>query len=229
MRYEVILLDADGTLLDFSKAEEHAFSAAMARAGLPRTKGDFALYHAVNEGLWEALERGEITKERLKTERFARTLSRLSLHADCAALSRAYLEALGESHVLLPGALELCRTLQTQGRALYIATNGIGEVQHRRFAACGLGAYISGLFISEELGYEKPAAGFFDAVFARIGPEKRVQAAILGDSLSSDMQGGKNAGIFTCWFNPTGAPCVKPALCDAQIASLDEFPRILGL
>ena len=228
MRYDILLLDADGTLLDFEVAESGAFSSTMQRHGFARTPGDYDMYRAINKGLWEALERGETTQQRLKVERFARLFARLGYRADCEGFHRDYMDALSEGHALMPGALALCAALARRGR-LYIATNGVAATQRRRLAACGLAEYITDVFISEELGAHKPDAAFFDALFARLGYPERERAVILGDSLSSDMQGGRNAGIATCWYNPQGLPCERPALCDGQITALEEFPAFLGL
>lgn len=226
--YDIILLDADQTLFDFHLAERGAFLSAMGRLGLP---GEELLprYVEINEGLWRALERGEITQETLKIERFRLLFAELGVSHDPAACSRVYLNALGDGCYLLPGAQALCEALAAAGRRLYIATNGIGAVQRRRLACSAICAYIDDIFISEELGSHKPEPDYFDKLFARLGDPDRGRAILLGDSIASDMRGGRAAGIATCWLNPAGLPCPEPALCDYEIRALEGFlPIALG-
>lgn len=229
MHYDIILLDADGTLLDFGRAETQAFERTMAQFGLDSSSDTHLLYHVINEGLWKKLETGEMNQKLLKTERFRLLFERMNVFADCEAVSRVFLHALGDGGFTLPGAEELCKTLHNAGCKLYIATNGVAETQHRRLALSGLEPYLSGLYISEEMGAHKPHAAYFDQLFADIGNPHRSRAIILGDSLSSDMRGGKNAGIATCWFNPYHMENVKPELCDTEIDVLGAFiPLVLG-
>lgn len=228
-RYNTILLDADGTLLDFGRAETQAFERSMAQFGLDGGSDTHLLYHVINEGLWKKLETGEMNQELLKTERFRLLFERMNVFADYEAVGRAFLYALGDGGFPLPGAEELCKTLYSAGCKLYVATNGVAETQHRRLALSGLEPYLSGLYISEEMGAHKPHAAYFDKLFADIGSPDRSRAIILGDSLSSDMRGGKNAGIATCWFNPYHMENGQPDLCDHEIDVLGAFiPLVLG-
>lgn len=226
-RYDIILMDADGTLLDFGRAEAQAFQRTMAHYGLDGSRENHLLYHVINEGLWKKLERGETDQESLKTERFRLLFERMGVTADCEAFAHDFLGALGDGGFIIDGADELCKTLHTMGCKLYIATNGVAATQRSRLSLSGLEPYIDELFISEELGCHKPDPQYFNQLFARLGNPPRSSAILLGDSLSSDMKGGKNAGISTCWFNPYHLENPDPALCGSEIQSLDEFAAIV--
>lgn len=243
MRYDTILLDADGTLFDFDRAEREAFQKVFTAYGLPADAGLLARYMEINEKLWRELEEGLIEKERLKTLRFSRIFAwmvesgrygeeaRLRLAGvDVAAFSEDYLTFLGQGNFLLPGALELCRDLSRQS-ALYIVTNGISRVQISRFEASRIRPYIRRLFISESVGASKPQQAYFDYVFRELGldtPAKLSRTIILGDSLTSDMAGGISAGIDTCWYSPDGPPPGReiPAVT-WRIRNLAEFRDIV--
>ncbi|WP_312642692.1 YjjG family noncanonical pyrimidine nucleotidase [Hydrogenoanaerobacterium sp.] len=227
MNYDIILMDADETLFDFEQAEAHAFRHAMEEFHLPYHEEDRLLYRTVNQSLWDALERGETTQDALKVERFRLLFEQLGFTVDCEAFNHTFLNALSDGYFTIDGAAQLCKTLHEAGCKLYIATNGIGTTQRKRLAHSDIHSYISDLFISEELGFHKPRAEFFDALFAKLEITDRSRAILLGDSLTSDMQGGKNAGISTCWFNPRRTPCPKPQLCDSEIHTLTQFIAIV--
>ena len=221
-RYPVYLLDADETLFDFQKAEREALRKVFAGYGVPFSEDVLLQYRRINEALWRALERGETTKERLQTERFSRLFQELSLNLDSVRIgAEEYPDALAEGNFLLPDALETCRKLAEES-TLYLTTNGITRVQKRRLRESELAPYISGIFVSEEAGAAKPQSAYFDYVAEKIGLTDRSCALIVGDSLTSDIAGGANAGIDSCWFNPTGKPCgaVRPTW---EIRSLREL------
>ena len=226
MRYDLVLMDADDTLFDYPRAAQQALEGTCRLHGLPFDDAVLARYHRINDALWKRHERGEVTQERLRTERFDTLAAELGTAANSAAMNRDYSRLLGEGAFLLPGALELCRALAPLC-PLYIVTNGLSDTQHRRLAKSGLSPYLSGMFISEEVGYQKPRPEFFDAVFAAVGLADRRRAVILGDSQTSDMQGGKNAGIDTCWFAPPEAE--DRVGCTWRVSRLEDFlPIVTG-
>lgn len=229
MNYDIILMDADDTLFDFEKAEEFAFRRAMQEFRLPYSEDHRQLYRKINQNLWEALERGETTQNDLKVDRFCQLFEQLGYMVDCQGFNHHFLNALSDGYFTFDGAAELCKTLYEKGCKLYIATNGIGTTQRKRLAYSDICSYIADIFISEELGYHKPRGEFFDALFEKLDITDRSRAILLGDSLTSDMQGGKNAGIKTCWYNPKYKPYSSQELCDNEIHSLTEFiPIITG-
>jgi 2-haloacid dehalogenase len=209
--YDLILLDADGTLFDFDAAAAAAFRATSTEAGIGTAaveEGLFQRYLEINHALWAALERGEIDKESLKAERFRRLFAERTIAADAVAFSGRYLDHLAEGVQLLEGAEAFVRTLAGTGVDLAIVTNGISSVQRGRFFRSPLAALIPHFFISEELGAEKPAAEFFAEAFRRLDrPVTRKEGVIvMGDSWSADIAGALGFGLDALWFNPARKP-----------------------
>lgn len=228
-RYPIVLLDADGTLLDFEDAETQALRRTFQDHGLTLTEELDARYQCINKGLWAEFEQGLIDKQTLLDSRFTRLFAEFGIQEDGVAFNREYLYNLGYGSKLLPQALELCQTLSPFCR-LYILTNGVSDTQRRRLEASGLMPYLSGRFVSEDAGYQKPLPGFFDYTFARIPDFDPNQAVMVGDSLTSDMQGAANAGIPGCWFAPGGQTDTRGVLVRWRITQLlDLVPLVWGL
>lgn len=222
-RYAIYLLDADNTLFDFGKAEKNAFRRTFeALSGRPCTEELYACYSRLNSALWEALERGEITKPQLQQTRFARFLREQGLSGDGDAWNEAYLDRLAEGNFLFDGAEETCRRLSAHA-PLYIATNGVTRVQKRRLRESAIAPYVSGIFVSEEAGAEKPSRIYFAHVFRQLGQPPREKVLMVGDSLTSDMTGGRNYGIDTCWYNPKEKPLPGDCAVTWQIARLSDL------
>lgn len=226
-KYKTLLFDADNTLFDFTSAERIALSATLQAFGITPTPALVAAYSRINDEMWHMLERGEISKEALRTARFVSFCREFGFSVDCDAMARTYLAQLSTQTVLIDGALEVCRTLSTDCR-LYIVTNGIKSVQTGRFAASALKAYFSGVFISEEIGFEKPHRGYFEEIARKIPDFERESTLLIGDSLSSDIKGGADYGLDTCWFNPQGKAAPVGLSITYQIAALRELlPLVL--
>lgn len=225
-RFDIVLLDADETIFDFKKAEAHSFEGMLNTFGVEYTQERLTLYSAINQKLWKALERGEVTRERLKSLRFEEFFSAIGVEdIDCVAVNDIYLENLSRSPFLLDGAEEFVEKLSKYCK-IYLATNGLTKAQTGRFAQSEVKDYIDGLFISEQIGYKKPDKEFFDYIFDELGVTDKERVIILGDSLTSDMQGGKNAGITTCLFSRDGNH-PDSDLCDYTISDYNEFFDIL--
>ena len=226
MPYSIALFDADNTLLDFTRAEHDAICACLAARGLDNSEETVSVYSAINDGHWKRLERGETTRDRLKVERFADFFATVGYNGDPVQMARDYESTLGKQTHLLEGALELIQGLYGKCR-LYIVTNGITAVQKNRFGACPLAPYFEHCFISEQMGCAKPEKRFFDGVAAAIPDFDPKEAIVIGDSLSSDIQGGINAGLDTCWYNPKGknAPAHMPITY--TVRDLAEIREIL--
>ncbi len=224
MKYPIILLDADDTLLDFAASEDAALGDMLASHGLPNTPAVRQRYSEINARHWKRLERGEITREELKVSRFRELFAELGADADPAACNADYMARLGGYSIPLPGAEDLCRRLAKHHR-LYIVTNGSSSVQHRRLGASAILPYIQKVYISEEIGAQKPSEAYFDAVFADLGNPPREDIIIFGDSQTSDMLGGKNAGITTCWFNPKGKD--PTGEWDYTVTRLEDFLSVV--
>ena len=227
MKYDVVFLDADQTLFDFHRAEHDALRSTCLMHAFPFREEVYAAYHEINDALWKQFERGQITQPTLRIQRFEELGNRFQQTIDPRQFQTDYAKSLGSCSYLLPGALTLCRILSNHC-PLYILTNGSADTQHSRLSHSEIAPYITRMFISEELGYQKPQKAFFDAVFAQLPPFERSRAILLGDSPSSDMAGGRNAGIATCWFHPDNTTGLQVD-CDYQITTLEAFvPIVLG-
>ena len=220
-----VFLDLDDTILDFHKAEDVAIEKTFADFGIPATAENKALYSKINKGCWEALERGEITRTRLRSLRFERFFEAIG-HVWMPGVHEVYENYLSQGHYFLPGAEALLETLYKKYK-LYLATNGIAAVQAGRVASAGIAKYFAARFVSEEVGFNKPSLEYFDACFAAIDGFSRDEAVIVGDSLTSDILGGVNAGIKTVWFNIRHAENKGDIRPDAEIATLDALPGVL--
>ena len=227
MPYPYLLFDADNTLFDFDQAERNAHLLLCRAHGLAFSEEGYQLYHKCNADLWRDFDRGLCTKEYLLVERFRRYLAITGERADPEALNRDHLRALGEGAMLLPGAEELCRVLSRDHR-LYLLTNAVASVQKTRFANSAIAPYFQGAFISEEVGVGKPDPAYFDYVFHAVPGLARDNALVIGDSLSSDIQGANNAGLPCCWFNPRGLPRPGHLRIDYEIRALEELLPIVS-
>ena len=222
-----VLFDVDDTLLDFGKAESAAIGKTFERIGIPVTEELIRRYSEINAQQWARFERGEISRERLLTERFDILFSELGLHnipSEMAQASYEYL--LGIGHYFVDGAEALLEALKDKYE-LYIVSNGNASVQDRRLKSAGIIPYFRDIFISERVGFNKPSAEFFDACFERIPGFEKDKAIIVGDRLSSDILGGINAGVKTCWFNPKGEAPDPDIPADYEIKQLSELPALL--
>lgn len=222
-----VFLDLDDTILDFQKSERVAIRKTFEILGVPHSPEVIERYIEINVSLWQALERGELTREGVLHGRFERLYGELGITRSAKESQLLYQSLLAKEYDFLPGGKELLLALKESGKyRLYMATNGIPEVQEPRIEKSGVGEFFDGVFISEKIGYQKPDKRFFDACFERIEGFKREEAIIVGDSLSSDIKGGINAGILTCHFNPHDKPYsqIKP---DYKITNLSELIPLL--
>ena len=228
IRYPFVLLDADNTLYDFDAAEHKALHKVLSERGYTPDRETVEIYLGINTALWEAFARGEVEQEFLLVERFRRFVERMGGSHDPVQFNADYLQALSTNADLIPGAVEFCRHLAELGCVLAIVTNGAAIAQRGRFVASGLGEYIPRLFISQELGVNKPDPRFFDHVCQQLGITDRSLAVVVGDSLSSDILGGNRAGIDTVWYNPHNTERKGPAQPTYTVMSFAEIERIIA-
>ncbi len=226
--YKYLLFDADNTLFDFNKAERAAFL-SLSRVSPDVFKDEhYESYHKINDSMWKSLERGEITKSHLKTLRFQKLYESFGHSADPEFVShtaKEYESALGNGRFLIDGATEILEYLFPNYK-IHIITNGLKEVQTNRFVGSGIEKYISTLFISEEIGYEKPDERFFNTVFDSIGDFDKRKYLVIGDSLSSDIKGAVSYGIDCVHFDPKGNGSAEFAV-NYSIQKLNELKNIL--
>ena len=223
-----VFFDIDDTLLNFKKAEFEALSKTLRQLGIEPDSAMIERYSAINSAQWEKLERGELTRGQVLISRFELFFSEYGIGASAAEAQEKYEYLLGVGHWFIDGAPELLEALSGKYR-LYIASNGTKSIQDRRIASAGIGKYFDRIFVSELIGAEKPQRAFFEYCFSQIPDFRREETIMVGDRLSSDILGGINAGILTCWFNPGALPARADIRHDYEIRCLAELPRILDM
>lgn len=227
MDYEIIFFDVDDTLLDFGVTEKNALHNTFMEFGFPTGLVDYRTsYKEMSKGLWEDLEQGRTTLAELAVERFRRLFLAHELDIDADAFGKAYLGYLGQETHLIEGAVELCNRLDDY--RLAIITNGFAAVQKARIGNSPLRHTFEHIIISEEVGIQKPDKGIFDYAFSKLGITDKTKVLMVGDSLTSDMQGGINYGIATCWFNPQGKPNHLGSKPTYEIRELVDLLEIVG-
>lgn len=226
MKYKILLLDADDTLLDFKKTEEYALSYTFEKYGISFTEQVRSTYKTINHKLWASFEAGEITKDMILARRFRNTFAALGIQGEFMGFEEEYQLALGRGGFLIPEAMEVCQKLSESCR-LYIVTNGVQATQDSRMKLSGLLPYIQNVFVSETTGYQKPQREYFEYVFSRISDFDPTQTLMIGDSLGSDMKGGCNAGLDVCWYNPDGKPNGAKIPLTYEIRNLKELYDIV--
>lgn len=224
--FEFLFLDLDDTILDFQKAERIAISKTIREYGLEPTEEVLHRYHLINKWHWEQLELGKMTREDVLRNRFGALFAEFGVAADAEGCARAYEKNLSVGHWFLPGAEETVEALSKTHR-LFLASNGTASVQKGRMTSANLYRFFERVFVSQEIGHNKPSAAYFAGCFAQIPDFDPRKAMIVGDSLSSDIKGGINAGIATCWVNPTHAPGRADIRPDYEIEYLHQLPALL--
>lgn len=233
MAIKILLWDIDGTILNFEKAEEAAIRKGFEENNLGVcTDQMLADYKQINKGYWEALERGEMTKEQILIGRFVEFFTKYNLDTSKADIfNKGYQVDLGDTICFNDDAYDLLVQLNKKYKQ-YAVTNGTAVAQHRKIDRSGIGEILEKCFISEEVGYEKPSEKFFEAVFEEIKKNeaatvKRDEILIIGDSLTSDIKGGNNCGIKTCWYNPNHAGNESELRIDYEIDNLQQLLKFL--
>lgn len=227
-RYDTVLFDADNTLFDFDRAEREALCQVLARRGYETGEAVLHCYMEENRALWRQFDRGEITRDFLGPERFRRFMARVGGTHDPEEFNRDYLQTLARSSQLLPGAEALCRRLAPHCR-LVIVTNGMTLAQTGRVEGSAIRDCISGLFISEAMGCQKPERAFYEQVYAALGLTRAdlPRTIMVGDSLTSDILGGIHGGIDTLWYNPKHLPPDPEIVPTYEAADFETVEGIL--
>ena len=224
--FEILFLDLDDTILDFHKAERIAIAKTIRDFGVEPTEEILQRYHVINKWHWEQLELGKLTRGEVLENRFSVLFSELGVDVDTTACARAYEKNLSIGHYFLPGAEEAVDSLSKKYR-LFLASNGTASVQKGRMTSANLYRFFEKVFVSQEIGHNKPSKAYFDACFAQIPGFDPRKAIIVGDSLTSDILGGKNAGIATCWVNPQHLPGREDIRPDDEIEALSQLEGLL--
>jgi YjjG family noncanonical pyrimidine nucleotidase len=219
------LFDLDHTLFDFDTSEAEAFTAALAAADVEIESGYHDLFVSINRALWRRVEAGELTPDDVRVVRFERLFHRLGVEADPCRVASDYLVGLGAYGDLFPGARTLLEELSAVS-SLALASNGIGQVVRDKIARLDLDRYFDAIVVSGEVGLAKPHSGFFDIAFERLSYPDKATTLMIGDSLVSDIQGGADYGIDTCWYAPdtNAEPTPAPTW---RVGSLAEIPAVV--
>lgn len=223
-----ILWDVDGTLLDFIAAEKAAIKTLFKEFNLGECSDEMIRrYSEINKSYWQRLERGEITKPEVLVGRFKEFFKSEDIDTSVAEEFNArYQLRLGDTIVYHDDSLEIIKSLRGRIRQ-YVVSNGTVEAQSKKLRLSGLGELMDGIFLSEHIGVEKPNVKFFNKVFEEIEPADKSSIMIVGDSLTSDIRGGNNAGIVTCWYNPQGDKAADKYRIDYEISDLHQIYEFL--
>ena len=227
MKYDVILWDVDGTLLDFEYSERYSLVKCLEEIGVKATEEIITRYSEINIGWWKRLEKGEVTKAELLHGRFYDLVSEFQIDCeDILSLRLRYQEYLGSVYKYMDDSISICKRLQGKVKQ-YVVTNGVTHTQENKLKLSGFDKVMDGCFISEQMGVPKPHREFFDKVFESMPEISKERILIVGDSLTSDIEGGIRAGIDTCWYNPEHAENDGTVNMTYTIQQLDEIFGIL--
>lgn len=224
---DTLFLDLDDTILDFHKAEAVAIAKTFRSLDIEPSEENISLYSRINDSQWKRLEKGELTREEVLSKRFSLLFEALGIERSVAMARQLYETLLGQGHFFIDGAETLLRDLCGKYR-IYIASNGTARIQKGRIESSGIAKYVDRIFISSEIGVNKPSKEFFDYCFDAVGGVDRERTLMVGDSLSSDILGGKNAGIKTCLYNPHKRENTTQIIPDYEIHNLSELPSLLS-
>ncbi len=227
MNYPWILFDADDTLFDFKKSANHALKVTLQNFKIKDDPTFYSVYKEINNIVWAAFERNEINAVELRYLRFERFLESIGEYRDPNEMNAYYLNQLSQTEFLIEGARELVEDFLSLGYRLCLITNGLKEVQRPRIKKARFESYFEGIVVSDEIGVSKPDNGFFEYAFKQIGNPNKSEVIVVGDSLSSDIQGGNNFGVDTCWFNPAGKSNLTQHKPTFEIDKIDQLREII--
>ncbi|HFI0149993.1 TPA: YjjG family noncanonical pyrimidine nucleotidase [Streptococcus suis] len=213
MYYKHLLFDLDQTLLDFLQGEEVALTQFLESMQVEDVQAFKDYYRPMNQAMWKDLEKGLIKKQDLINTRFSRAFAHFGRQVDGREMAECYQEFLGQQGQIFAGADQLLQELTDRGYQIYAATNGVTYIQNHRLQHSPIKPYFKDVFISEQMGTQKPAADFFEKIAEQIGCSDKNSLLMIGDSLTADIQGANNAGIDSVWYNPdqtTNTSTIQP-------------------
>lgn len=227
-KYKYLLWDIDGTIINFELAERAAIRSLFDRFKLGDCSDEMLMYYSqINKRYWQLMESGKIKKDKMLVERFVEFFSNKGINADIAAeFNKEYQIALCDTIVFNDDAMDIIKH-QKKTCKIIIVTNGTEVVQEKKLERSGLNDIVDNVFISELVGFEKPNIKFFEKVILEVGIKDLKEALIIGDSLTSDIQGGHNIGIDTCWYNPKNEENTTLLSPTYTIRNLHELENII--
>jgi len=224
-KYDIFLFDADDTLYDFSLSSAYALKSMFEQCNFDYSDSIQAEYIKINIQEWQRYEKGEISVQELQITRFSRLFEEIGVFHDVEDFNKRYLYELGKGMFLTEDALEICGEIVAQGKQIYIITNGLVGTQEARAKHSPLSKYITGVFVSQAVGHQKPDKEYFRHVLANI-PADKDKMLVIGDSLAADIAGGNSAGVDTCWLNTHGTKNlskIKPVYEIINLRQLQKF------
>ena len=223
MKYTTLLFDLDNTLLDFHDAEKTAFINVCKIYNLEFSEKNYLTYRQINQKWWATYEKGLCTKEEITVNRFKDYLNYVGKTGDALSIHKSYVASLSLGKKTMDGAETILEYFKNKGCKILIVTNGVSTTQYKRLEGQSFTKFIDGIYISDEIGFPKPKKEYFDAVQKLSGVTFDEKTIIIGDSLTSDIQGGFNIGIDTCYLNLQNAPLpngVKPTYVITKLTDL---------
>lgn len=228
MRYDKILFDLDNTLIDFDDAEKNALRLTFNEFNIPYESDYLKIYHDINDKYWKMLEKGLIERKVLIIKRFEDFFNLLTVTGvDCKAFNDTYLSNIANGKKLLPNAVETVKAVFELGAKCYLVTNGNKIVQNKRLQGQPFIKYISGVAISEDVGYKKPDKEFFIGAEKMFNVKFDSKTIVVGDSLTSDILGGINAGLDTCFVNTKNQDKIEGITPTYEIRNLPDLIEIV--
>ena len=227
MPYTTFLLDLDHTLFDSDTSEQVAFEQTLLAVGVAEPGHHFDAYRSINRELWAAVEAGQFSPQQVRSRRFERLVAEQRIDGDPQQLAHDFVTGLGTHGELYEGARDVLERL-SRDASLALVTNGLSEVQRRRIERLGIDEYFDAVVISAEVGVAKPGTEIFDIAFEALASPSKTSSVMVGDNLSSDIQGGANYGIATCWYNPRGQSAECATHVVHEIAELSELLDLVG-
>jgi len=227
-KYDLLLFDIDGTLLDFKKAERIGMKKTLQNFGLRNNNEILDSYSRINESYWEMLEKGTITKRKLLLERHNSLFNKYGFNEDVVKFNAYYEDCLANESYLLDNVINVLSHINKSTSTLAIATNGLTTTQTNRILLSGLDKYFTYIFISEKVGYNKPQVEYFEFIMRNMDKKySKSKTLIIGDSLTSDIKGGHNFGIDTCWINPNNLKNELQIIPTYEIQNISQLKDII--
>lgn len=226
MTVKAVLIDIDNTILDFDQCSEEAIKQSAEHFGITLPENYFEVFSECNDKLWHLLEEGIITKQDIYDRRWVEIFKRLGVDADGIAFDSMFREKIREIAIPVKGAEELLKYLSGK-YPVYCASNASRERQEHRLSSCAFNKYISGIFTSEDIGFQKPAKEFFFACASALFPVKPSEILMIGDSVNADIIGAKNFGLKTIWFNFRNETYDSYNFTDYTVNNLEEIKNIV--
>lgn len=224
--YKTILFDIDDTLFDFNKDQKIAFKEAIKEIGYTCTEKMYEDYNRINLNMWESLNQGKIKLEELFIKRFEIFFEKYKINQDEKDFDKILTKMFQKTGTPIKGTIEILDKLKGKYE-LVIVSNGPKSQQYHRLQNADFLKYFSRIFISEEIGFNKPDIKFFEVVFSNIANKEKSKILLVGDSISSDITGGKIAGIDTCWYNPNNIENKTDIKPNYEIENLEGLLKIV--